>query len=388
MIRHAVFLAVRYLAASPGRTAVMVGGTTVALFLPLFTWLAAAEVNAALLARAESTPVLVGHVGNAFDQTLAALYFRSGVRDPVPYGERHAVSPYGVAVPLHVEHTVSGQPLVGTTLDYFDQRGLIVAQGRLPAVLGEVVVGAGAARDFNITVGDRVRSDMRNLYNLAGSYPLVLQVVGVLEPTGTADDGALFADVKTAWALDGILHGHEEVTRDLALNPDAAEEEGLQASSAIFMFQEISAANQASFHLHGDLDDLPVTAVLVFPTNQRAHDQLLGDTALRELVHAVRPTQVVETILGIVLRVQEGLAIYFGAVAATTAAFFGLVLSLTLRLRASELRLMRRIGCSRFAIATMVGAEVTLLVGASAVLASGLTALGLRLLQAGLATAG
>ena len=58
MIRHAFYLATRYLAAAPGRTLVLILGTAVALFLPAFTSVASGELRAALLSRAESSPVL------------------------------------------------------------------------------------------------------------------------------------------------------------------------------------------------------------------------------------------------------------------------------------------------------------------------------------------
>lgn len=388
-LRHATLLAVWYLRSAPRRTLVLVLCTAVALFLPVFTALAADRVESALMARALASPVLIGHQGNEFDLTMNALYFQGEVRDPIEFGTAAAVEAagYGEAVPVYVTHTAGGAPIVGTTLDYLEQRGLAVAHGRAPAVLGEVVAGAQAARDFHLAPGDTVRSDLSNLYNIAGAYPILLQVTGVLAPSGTPDDTAFFADIKTTWVLDGTLHGHDSVTRDQALNPDAAEGENLEATAAIFMFQEITEANRGSFHLHGDTSGLPVSSVLVFPPDARAHDQLLGDYALHEELQAVRPVEVVRTILGIVLRVREGLALYFAAVAATTTAFFVLVLSLSLRLRRDELVLMRRIGSSRPMIALMVGVEVCLVVAASISVAAAATGAGLRLLDAALAGA-
>jgi predicted lysophospholipase L1 biosynthesis ABC-type transport system permease subunit len=153
------------------------------------------------------------------------------------------------------------------------------------------------------------------------------------------------------------------------------------------MFQEITEENRGSFHLHGTTDGLPVSSVLVFPPDARAHDQLLGDYALHEELQAVRPVVVVRTILGIILRVREGLTLYFSAIAASTLAFFILVLSLSLRLRHSELQLMQRIGSSRSMVALMVGVEVLMVVSAAVVVAVGATGIGLGLRDAALAGA-
>ncbi len=341
------------------------------------------------MSRALASPVLLGHQGNEFDLTMNALYFRGEVRDPIAYGTATEVEAagYGTAVPLYVTHSAGGAPIVGTTLAYLERRGLHVQEGRLQAVLGEVTAGAQVARDFNLAAGDTVRSDLSNLYNIAGAYPILLKVTGILAPTGTPDDAAFFADVKTAWVLDGTLHGHDAVTRDQSLNPTAEDGENLEATAAIFMFQEITEANRGSFHLHGDIGELPVSSVLVFPPDPRAHDQLLGDYALHDELQAVRPVEVVRTILGIVLRVEEGLSLYFSTIAASTIAFFVLVLSLSLRLRHGELELMRRIGSSRPMIALMVGVEVVLVVTAAATVALLATFTGLSLLDAALAGA-
>jgi putative ABC transport system permease protein len=367
-LRHALFLAFQVLRASPGRSIVLVLGLTVALFLPLVTSMVGQAVESRLMSRARSSPVLLGHKGNEFDLVMNALYFRGQVRDPIPMRARDEVAAagYGTAVPLYLAYSAGGAPLVGTSLAYFEQRDLELVDGRLPAILGEAVAGAGVAQAYALEPGDKLRTDLTNLYNLAGSYPLVLHITGVLAPTDTPDDDALFTDVKTTWVLDGYIHGHTEVTRDDALNPEAEEGENLEATAAVFIVSEIDSKNLDSFHLHGDAGEGALSSVLVFPEDARAHDQLIGDYALEERYQAVIPERVVGTILGIVLRVREGLELYFGLVAGSTAAFFGLVIVLSLRLRRAELMLMRRLGCSRATIAANVGAEILLLVLASA----------------------
>ncbi len=374
-LRHALFLALQVLRASPGRSTVLVLGLTVALFLPVVTWLVGDEIENRLMARARATPILLGHKGNEFDLVMNALYFRGQVRDPIPMAARDAVAEqgYGTAVPMYVAYSAGGAPLVGTSLAYFEQRDLGLAKGRMPAILGEAVAGSQVARDYTLRPGDKLRTDLTNLYNLAGSYPLVLQITGILAPSGTPDDEALFTDIKTTWVLDGSIHGHAEVTRGDALNPEAEEGENLEATAAVFIVSEIDDKNLGSFHFHGDEAEGLITSVMVFPTDQRAHDQLLGDYALEEHHQAVIPEVVVGTILGIVLRVRQGLELYFGLVATSTAAFFGLVLVLSLRLRRAELQLMRRLGCSRATIAANVLAEVTLLAIAAIALTAALT---------------
>ena len=189
---------------------------------------------------------------------------------------------------------------------------------------------------------------------------MILEVVGILEPKNGQDDRAFFADVNTIWALDGIFHGHEEVTKDNSLNPMNSEE-NLEATAAIFMFSEITEKTRTGFHLHGSPSDLPLSAVAIFPRTQQEHDIALGDLALSEQFQAVRPVQVVETILEIVLRIQQGLSVFFFSILCSTIAFFALVMILSLQLRSDELRLMKRIGGSKQTIRRMILAQISII---------------------------
>lgn len=363
-MRHALFLAWASLRAGPVRSAVVVLGLAVALFLPLFTARLAPLAEGRLLDRADATPIAVGAAGSAVDLVLAAVYFRGAVERPVSQATVDSLEALaGIdAVPLHLGFTVARAPLVGTTLDYLDRRGLVVAAGRRPAVVGEVVLGATLAGRTRLAPGDPVRSDPRQVYDLAGSYPLVLRVVGVLAPTGSPDDEAAFTDVKTAWTLEGRLHGHAEVAGEGSGEP-------IEASLAIYLHDEVTPETIPSFHAHGGPADWPVTAVLLFPVDARARDQALGDLALRPDLQAARPREVVGRVLDLVLRVRELLAAWVVLVAASTLAFVGLVTSLVLRLRGPEITLLRRIGAARGRVEAILAAEAAGLLVAAAVVA-------------------
>jgi putative ABC transport system permease protein len=234
------------------------------------------------------------------------------------------------------------------------------------------------AAERRLVVGATVQSDLRNLYNLAGSYPVLLEVVGILASAGTPDDDVLFADLATSWALDGRVHGHGEVSASDLANPasasiDPAEAENLEATAALFLFHRIDASNRDQFHLHGDRDQAPVTSLLLFPLDQRARDLALGEYALDPRLQAVRPVAVVRTVLGLVLRAARVLDAYFVVVAGSTAALIALVVTLSLRLRRRELDLMRRIGASRGAAVVVIGLEIGMIL-LTAVLLSALLA--------------
>ena len=379
MIRDALFLAVSWLRSTPLRTTVLTLGLALALGLPAFVQQAAGALEDALLERAVSSPILLGREGNEYDLVMNALYFRGRVRNPAPAAllDRAVAADYGVTVPVHVQHSAHGIPVVRTGPEYFAARGLTVAAGRLPGLLGEVVVGGGVAAERGIVPGDLLRSDLTDLYDLSAGGALGLEVVGVLAAAGSPDDAVILTSLETAWALDGALHGHVAVT-----------EEGgsglVAASPGIFLFEQLDATTRGSFHLHGRRDELPVGAVLVFPRDRAAHDIVLGDFSVDPAWQAVRPRLVVGAILDIVLRLRDLMTAGFALLAGSTAALSAVILLLGLRLRAPEITLMRRIGAAPGTLAAVVATEVVLVLGAAAVLALALVRAGLVFLEASL----
>lgn len=355
--RHIAFLSWQSVRHEPWRSGALCVALWIALALPALTWLGSARLESSLLARSEATPILVGAPGNDYDLALSSLYFRSRPRSTLPFRvleEIRSADP-GPAVPLYLAHTAQGRPIVATDLSYLDLRGLEIARGRRPLQLGEVVAGAAVAERLGLSVGDRLRNDLTNLYNLAGAYPFLLEVVGVLEPSSTADDQAFFTGLRTGWTLDGRLHGHQAIAPEDAI----AEEDGtLEASAAVFLFAELSEANRDSFHLHGDPEDAPVSAILVFPPTQRQHDLLLGRLALRSDVQAVRPSKVVESVLEIVLGLRRLLQTTFALSTMAMGALFVSIVSLTHRLRRRDLQLFRDLGASGRRIFAIVAAEL------------------------------
>lgn len=356
----ALYLAASALRAVPGRTAAIVLAVATTLALPALLWPGVALVERAVMARAESTPIVVGRPGDPMDLTLSALYFTGGVREPLRYGDLEELREEqgtGRMAPLALGHTSSGSPIVGTSLDYFEARGLRVARGRVPALLGEVVAGAGVAEELGLRPGNQLRPDQSNLYNLSGSYPVLLEVVGLLHPTGGPDDEALFTGVHSAWLLSGALHGHGRIDEEDTLRREG---EHIEATAALMMFTRLDAESRPTMHLHGEVEEQPISAVLVWPEDDRAHDQLLGRLALDSRMQAVRPDQVVREVLDIVLAVRDALALALGLTVAAAAVLLAIVLSLSLQLRARELALMRRLGAGRARVVAIAGAELLL----------------------------
>ena len=373
---HAIYLAFQYQRHHKVRSLLLTLGVSVAVFLPAFTWSASSWLEDQLMSRARSSPILIGHKGNEFDLVMAAAYFRGSVGDTISYGTLSDLEERGncEALPLHVGHSAQNFPVVGTELGYEVRRRLSVVDGRSFAVLGEVVLGWEVAKALELGPGDTLQSDLINLYNIAGSYPFILDVVGVYGPSGTPDDRAVFTDGMTTWLLDGHFHGHAEIALEDALGVPDEGAGNLEASAAVFMLNRLDTKSRASFHQHGDPAELPVSALLVFPADDRGYNQVLGDYAVSELLQAVEPTQVIQEVFAIVLRLEKMLGVGFGMVAASTVCLLVVVVSLSLRLRQAEIRLLQRMGCSKGTLVGLVVAELLLVLTAAIVVAAVLVA--------------
>jgi putative ABC transport system permease protein len=282
---------------------------------------------------------------------------------------------FGQIIPLYVRFEAKRRPIVGTTLDYFDFRGLRIDRGRKFATLGECVLGHEAAASLELGPGQTLISTPENAFDLAGVYPLKMHIVGVNQATGTPDDIAVFVDLKTSWIIQGLGHGHQDLAK--ASTDDALlKREGnrLTANPSVVNYTEINEANIDSFHFHGDSTQLPVTATIVIPRDDKSRTLLMGRyLANDDPVQIVRPSVVMDSLLKTVLRVRDFIVAAALLLTVSTVMSVVLVFVLSLRLRQRELATMAKIGCSRARIASIVACEILLVVMLSVLLAGGLT---------------
>ena len=357
-----LYLAWRYLAYHKIKTVILVASITLIVFLPVGLNVIVGQSSEELTARAEATPLLVGAKGSPLELVLNSLYFDSDPPELTSYAEALRISESGLAtpIPLYVRFRSRESPIVGTTLGYFDFRQMQFAAGRPMAVLGECVIGSKVARDLEVEVGGTVISSPESVFDLAGVYPLKMTVVGVLAPSFTADDGAIFVDVKTAWVIQGLVHGHQ----DLAA-PEAAagvlkrEGDTIVGNASVVQYNEINADNLDSFHFHGDMSDYPVSAVVAVPKDQKSGTILMGRyEGDEEPSQIVQPTTVMNELLDTILTIQGFVVAAILLVAAATIATAALVFLLSLRLRRREIETMTKIGGSRLSVGTILVSEV------------------------------
>ncbi|MCC1492489.1 ABC transporter permease [Cognatishimia sp. F0-27] len=371
---NALYLAFAYLRYNWARSLVMVLVAALILFVPIATQILLSTSERTLTARAEATPLILGSRGSKLDLTMAALYFSDDAPEPVTMRDVETIWDSGLAipVPLHTAFTSGGYRIVGTTLDYFDFRALEIADGRGLAVLGEAVIGANVAAALGKGPGDTLVSSPQNLFDLDGVYPLEMPIVGVLAPTNTADDDAILVDIKTAWVIQGIGHGHE----DVVMASEVAAGLDVTANAAVVEYQRITPENIDSFHFHGAQDGYPATAVIVLPFDTRAGTILRGRYLDPDgLTQLFEPETVVQGLVDRIFRIKTLLDLVTAIIAFAALAAIGLAVFLGYRLRAGEIATAVKLGARKGMVLRLLAAETITLLFLSSCLALAATAL-------------
>jgi putative ABC transport system permease protein len=376
-MKHVLYLAWRYLRYQWFKSLLLTASITLVIFLPAGLQVLVERSSQHLSARANATPLVLGARGSELELVLNTLYFESRRPETFRYSESGKLLDGDLAqvIPLYCGYSARQHPLVGTTLEYFEFRQLRLARGRMLSMLGECLVGSEVARVWPLEVGDAVISSPETMFDLGGVYPLKMNVVGILQPTGGPDDRAIFIDLKTAWIIEGLGHGHDDLAdperADQLLRREGAE---LTASAAVPNFSEITAENLDSFHFHGSQADFPITAAIVLPRDDKGAALLLGryqDPA--QIVQLVRPSVVIERLMETIFTVRRYLMIAALLVGVSTLLSVLLIFLLSLRLRQREIQTLTKIGASRLRIGGMLAAEVAMVLLASSLLATLMT---------------
>jgi len=374
---NGLYLAWKYILHHKLKTIILVASITLICYLPIGLSILVDRSEEQLMQRALMTPLVIGSKGSSLDLVINTLYFESSEFDELTMSAADKIDETGFAlsIPMFIKFQARRFPIVGTTLDYFDFRGLETSSGDNIAVLGDCVLGAAVAEELGLGPGDTVVSSPENVLDIAGVYPLQMNIVGVLKQMHTPDDNAIFTDLKTAWVIQGLGHGHE----DLAKTEDRSvlmgiEDKNYIANAKLFQYNTITEENAREFHFHGDNRAFPITAVIAVPYSSKDEALLMGRyISKNESSQIIKPLKVVNNLLAGIFKIKNFLDSVFFLVAISTILLLVLVIMLSLRLREKEIATMYKIGSSRFKIAELISFELLIVLIISLCLAGLLT---------------
>ncbi len=372
----ALFLGWRYLAHHRFKSGILVASITLMVFLPLATRLLVEDSAKALTARADQTPLVLGARGSDLELVLSTLYFHAESPAEIEHRAFNEAQATGLAdlIPIHSRFHSQGAPIVGTSLDYFEFRDLSVAVGRQMGLLGECVIGANVAARHGLVPGDSVVSSPETVFDIAGVYPLRMVIAGVLAPKGTADDDAIFVDVRTTWIIAGLGHGHTDLAEPEAGTAVLSRRDDMiTANASLTQYAEITRENISAFHFHGSTNTFPLTGAIASPPDQKSAALLRGRYQDDETLQLVVPGAVLDDLLETVFAVQNYVILGLAILSFATVAVITLVFMLSQQLRKGEFFTLMRIGASRGYVSVLIVSEIGFVFLISALLAAALT---------------
>jgi len=355
------------------RTCILVAALSIIIFVPLLLDMVVDESQKRLNTRAESTPLILGEKGSSLDLAINSLYFIAKRPGDITMADIQAVDDTGMAytIPLYTRFSAGKRRIVGTTLDYIDFRQIRLAQGRMFTILGEAVIGSKVADELNLTVGNTLISSPENLFDLAGQYPLQMNIVGIFAPTGTSDDEVIITDIATTWVMTGLCHGHKDLAKTDDETVILERKKGVVVGNAkLKTYTVITSDNLKSFHFHGDQKTFPATSALVVPDDEKSKTILLGRyQGHPKNIQLIQPKNVVQELILSILRIKRTLDTIIATVSVSTLMTIALVFLLSIRLREKEITTIFRLGCSRMATSGFIAAEIIIIAVASVTLA-------------------
>lgn len=360
-------LALAHLKYHKGRSALLVIIFSILMAIPVLADLSSRIAEDHLLSRAQETPLIFSAPGSRLDAALGALFFKGETTADLTMADYDQLLEIDLALPLPVlrSGTAGGYSVVGTDLEYLQFRALELAEGRKFVQLGDAVVGARVAETLDLAPGNTITTDTTRIFELAGTYPVRLNVVGVLRATGTTDDFSVFIDLRTGWIATGLGHGHQDLAtvtdQSVILSRDG---NSVIANAKLKEFIEFTNETRAGFHFHGAPENFPLSALILAPYSDRNAAFLQGRVADQygETRQIFRPLSVIEELLQDVFRIGTILQVMIAVMAAAALLAVSMVVSLSLKMRKREFEIARQIGADRSAIPFQVFLELALLV--------------------------
>jgi len=372
-MQNSLYLAFQYIWYHKMRSLILIASITVIVYIPNGLEKLISESEIRMMDRATSTPLIVGEKGSSTDLVINSLYFQEEKLTPVSMQQVDDLNNlgFGYCVPMLTGFNARTYPIVGTTLDYMKFRELTVYEGKKMASLGDCMLGYNVAEELNLKTGDYIISSPESFFDFAGVYPLKMKITGVLNPTNTPDDNAIFTDIKNTWIIMGIGHGHQNLADETDPTLVIDNKDGVVTATAkVFMYNEITDKNKDSFHFHGLQEDFPVSSMLFVPKDDKSLTILRGRFESGEIgTQAVIPEQVVQNLLNSIFRIKQIFDGVFIAVGFATLLIFVLIMTLTIRLRKDEINTLEIIGSSRFMVVELLSMEVAIMILASLFLA-------------------
>lgn len=154
--------------------------------------------------------LVIGPKGDGQQLVLNSILLQGLPLGTIPasiYDQMRADPRVRLAVPLAKGDNIGGAPMIGTNAAFFDLKTAVdappafqIGDGRLFEGDFEAVLGSRAADGLGLRLGDQFLAQHGVERGLADdTHEGAYTVVGILAPSGTAYDGAVYVTMETVW---------------------------------------------------------------------------------------------------------------------------------------------------------------------------------------------
>ncbi|MCE9618904.1 MAG: ABC transporter permease [Planctomycetes bacterium] len=311
-----------------------------------------------------TTHLLVSADSSPLTAVLNGVFYANAPSNPISwskYQEIKGAFPYDWAIPTQQGDSFKGFPTAAVGPEFFTRFEPVrgepwkLAAGHFPSKTFEVCLGSAAAAGTGIQVGQKIvlthgTGSSRETEHAHEHDEFPFEVVGILEPSGSAHDRAVFINLESTW----ILHAQER-----------REHEGIEGVATAADLKD---------------EDRKITGILLrLPTRpghdasaavQQQFDALRRDTS----IVVAQPAQQIDRLRSIVGNVDELFIALGAAVLVSSGISILLAMHNSMAERRRQIALLRALGVARSRITGMILTEATL-IGFAGALAGALLSL-------------
>ena len=308
--------------------------------------------------------IIVGAKGGKLQLVLNTVYHLSTPVENIPYSylKEFTEGPYKkyveIAIPYCLGDNYEGFRVVATVPDLFQveyapKRKYAFKQGRNFAKAGffEGVIGATVAAQTKLKLGDTFQPVHGVDENEQGHVHEPFKIVGILEPTGTPNDRALFINIEGFYLLENHAKPVEK-TKDAVAKPKSAKAEPHDDH------------DHDPKHEHEPLPEAQreLTAILIRVSTPTAGIFLPNAVNEGSVAQAVLPVREIRSLFEVIVGPIE-LILLVLTVLIVVVSGIGILVSIynSMSERRREIAIMRALGASRTTIRSIVLMESILL---------------------------
>ncbi|MSR43813.1 MAG: ABC transporter permease [Phycisphaerales bacterium] len=335
--------------------------------------------NVHLLVSADASPLVA---------VLNGLFYANAPANPISWQKYQEVAgsfPWQWAIPTQLGDSFRGSPVMATDSAFLRDFEPVpgapfrFSTGRAFEGEFEVVVGAHAAREHALHCGGKIVLNHGSSGSREGGHEHAdhpYEVVGILQPTGSAHDRALFTNLESSW----IIHAEDRLEQDGASESEADHDHDHDHDHG-----HIETADLA------DEDKLITGILLRLPTRPGSDasasiapqmDRLRRDTSIT----VAQPAQQIGRLMAIVGDVDWLFVVMAVVVLVSSAISIMLAMVSSMELRRRQVAVLRVLGASAWRVFFLTITESTIIGVIGAILGAALAVVGCQVASAVLAS--